>query len=179
VIYPHEDCLPLATPVLVDGVSVGTVGALDLEALKKFASPAPFGRGSENVVDEKVRRALEIKADRITFLKETDRWTQERDTLPKILNNAFRSSSLEGKDCSFQFVPYKLHIYEKGGGFFEYHRDTIHSPNHRATGILVFPYKHKGGDLLIKVGAGPPFCFKSDSNCDKLQSIRFYTGQSC
>lgn len=60
-----------------DGSSLGTIGALDLEALRALAAPSPFGRGTETIYDEMVRKGLEVTASQMHIVKEAT-WSDEK-----------------------------------------------------------------------------------------------------
>jgi 2OG-Fe(II) oxygenase superfamily len=144
--------------ILVDGVNIvgvkevpnkhnpsrsDKVPFIDLEALRKLGTVAPFGKGDKTVVDE-VRKALEVKADRIVLKTNPNAMSYITTKLQEIAPSGTT------------LVPklYKLHMYEQGGHF-EKHRDTLHADNHYATLIVVIPSsKFTGGELLLEDNHG-------------------------
>ena len=115
---------------------------LDVDLIRTLASPAPFGKGAETVVDETVRKAFEIKADRINVQN-----NKHFDVMLEMIQNV----APPGK----KLVPklYKLHLYETGGMFVK-HRDTVHAPNHHATLIVSLPCEYTGGAFVLEIGEG-------------------------
>lgn len=123
--------------IVIDGVH--TCNIEDAASIMKFATPAPFGKGSETVFDDKVRRALEIPAHRLNFQELNGFFTEHLSRCLGILGK--RGSRLSPR-------LYKLHIYQEGG-MFKPHRDTIHDPNHVATMVVQLPSEFTGGELVL------------------------------
>jgi hypothetical protein len=124
---------------LASGESLGRIGSLDLKAIEAVATVAPFGKGTETVVDTSVRLALEIPAkllDEDVPNAIADQLRRDVDTLAP-----------PGKKFDIRF--YKMHIY-KEGGFFSSHADTLHGKNHMATLVVGFPMEYKGGELVVQ-----------------------------
>ncbi|KAJ3055670.1 hypothetical protein HK097_009788 [Rhizophlyctis rosea] len=112
---------------------------LDVEKIKSVAHPAPFGKGSETVLDTNVRKAFEIKGGDLTV-----DYGEGFDKIQKELQKL----APEGK----VLVPklYKLQMYEVGGHF-KRHRDTVHSTNHYGTLIVGLPTNegYEGGEFVL------------------------------
>ncbi len=119
---------------------------VDIEKICELANPAPFGKGSETVYDEEVRKALEIKADRIKIIK------KENNT-KNFFDEQFKEMIPAGK--KFVYKLYKMQIYQEGGKF-ESHKDTIHTPNHYATLVVSIPTTFTGGELVSCSRVAPP-----------------------
>jgi 2OG-Fe(II) oxygenase superfamily len=158
---------PLANSVLVDGQEVGKAGALDLGKLESLATPSPFGRGTQTVYDEGVRKALEITADRIS------------GGLSGSLEDAFLDQAriaMAPKLRTFRCELHKLSIY-KEGCFFKEHVDTLRGADHMASAVVCLPSKHEGGQLVVSDGKGEMvFDFAKESGDDTLlQWAVFYT----
>ncbi len=117
---------------------------VDIEKICELANPAPFGKGSETVYDEEVRKALEIKADRIEITQKNSK---------NFFNEEFKEMIPSGK--KFVYKLYKMQIYQKGGKF-ENHKDTIHAPNHYATLVVSIPTTFTGGELVSSSRVAPP-----------------------
>ena len=118
---------------------------VDTEKICELANPAPFGKGSETVYDEEVRKALEIKADRIEI--------RQKNSKKSNFDEEFKEMIPTGK--KFVYKLYKMQIYQKGGKF-ESHKDTIHAPNHYATLVVSIPTRFTGGELVSSSRVAPP-----------------------
>lgn len=127
------------------GMPLGTLLKPNVESLRALAKPAPFGRGTERVLDTKVRDAHEIDASTFDIVKNLT----AASWLPSIEEFILRECALRGfPRCHFRVVLYKLHIYENGGHFGE-HKDTPHGPNHFLSGILILGSPFEGGELVL------------------------------
>lgn len=151
---------------LKDGTSLGSVANLSVEKIEEHGKVAPFGKGTETIVDENVRRAIEIAAC------DLDEETPKR--LADLLEQQVHTIAPFGKVFDIQF--YKLHMY-KEGGFFLKHADTLHGENHMATLVVGLPVEHEGGDLVVYNNEQQhTFSFAPGSKTkDKLQWAVFYT----
>ena len=134
--------------LLLPRIEVDGVGPLALpllpaqaKALIKVASRAPHGRGTETIVDTKVRRTWQIGADKVRIGGK--HWTK---TLAGIVERA-----TEGLGVSEPVTAelYKLLIYDKGS-FFVSHRDTEKAPGMFATLVVALPSQSEGGELVIR-----------------------------
>jgi len=125
---------------------------VDTEKIFMLSNPAPFGKGSETVFDENVRKALEIKAERIELSSCRELEQYFKNIIPM--------------NKKFVYKLYKMQIYEKGGKF-NRHKDTIHSPNHYATLVINIPVPgktFKGGELVL---------YKNDTTDEILTKCSF------
>jgi hypothetical protein len=122
---------------LVDGKVISDLNkkVVNVNLIRELGQVAPFGLGPETVVDETVRKAIEIPADRITI--ELDNF----DAITRALKEI-------APKCK-KLVPklYKLHMYEEGG-MLKAHRDTMHAPNHYATLTIGLATEYTGGDFI-------------------------------
>ena len=112
---------------------------LPVEQLVKLSTPAPFGKGSETVIDETVRKATEIPADAFP----PKLFDDLSDIIKPYLDWNFKPS-----DATWKLKLYKMHIYREGGKF-ERHVDTLHGSNHVATLVVGLGTQHEGGDLVV------------------------------
>ena len=110
--------------------------------LLKVAHKAPFGKGSQTIIDTTVRSAWEIDAEEILFLNPN--WNKFIDG---ILEDAKIGLGLEHQDISANL--YKMLIYETGD-FFLPHKDSEKEPGMFGTLILGLPSKHTGGALSVR-----------------------------
>ncbi len=147
---------------LADGTDLGTLRKLDLVAIEKVATVAPFGRGTESVVDPTVRCALEIPAALL-----------DPATPTLIAQKLYEGFNVLGSDYLVAKL-YKMHIY-KEGGFFAPHADTLHAPNHVATLVVGLPVAHEGGALVVRCNEhSESFTFSTDLQSG-LRWAAFYT----
>lgn len=124
-------------------------------SLTRLAGQAPFGKGSETLIDTSVRNTWEIDASSITM--ESPRWTSYLNDLVKDIATKL------GVDGSVQAQLYKLLIYEEGG-FFRTHREYVRrlrdcallilDSSEKAVGmfatlVIALPSEHTGGDVVV------------------------------
>lgn len=136
------------------------------KTLGELASPAPFGKGMETVVDLEVRNVLEL--DPINVVFENPEWEKMVNT---ITANVRKALGVTHK-VSHHF--YKLLLY-KQGSFFLPHKDTEKEDRMFATLTITLPSLHQGGDLVI-THAGETFSFSFDSkeHLFNIQYAAFY-----
>lgn len=124
----------------------GTDCALPLEegTVKKmiaYASVAPYGLGTETLVDTEVRRSWQIDAEQFSF--RNPRWARFlEDIVAEVCGGL-------GVAHEVRAEPYKLLIYE-AGGFFKGHRDTEKQKGMFATLVINLPCPHEGGQLRVQ-----------------------------
>lgn len=118
------------------------VTELQAQNLIKVAHKAPFGKGSQTIIDENVRSAWEIDADNLTF--KNAKW---EDWLEEVINEAKIQLGIEKKNISASL--YKMLIYEKGN-FFTWHKDSEKEKNMFATLSITLPSEHEGGELVVR-----------------------------
>jgi len=111
------------------------------EQLIEGAERAPYGRGSETLVDTEVRRTWQLDASRVRIGGQ--RWTED---LAQILG---RVTSALGVTGQVEAALYKLLVYDTGS-FFLSHRDSEKAPGMFATLVVVLPSIYTGGELLIR-----------------------------
>lgn len=109
--------------------------------LVAIAEQAPYGRGTETLVDPRVRRTWQLDATRVRL---TGRhWSED---LAKVVESVRLGL---GVAASIEAQIYKLLVYDTGS-FFVPHRDTEKAPGMFATLVIVLPGDYSGGDLLIR-----------------------------
>lgn len=139
-----------ATEIAAPNLEVEGIGLISLpfqqaqlEQLIACADQAPFGRGTETMIDTTVRRTWQIDARHLHFGGRN--WQRSLDAIV-----ASASTGLGVTDpVSAQL--YKLLIYDTGS-FFVGHRDTEKTPGMFATLVIVLPSVYRGGELLIRHG---------------------------
>jgi len=134
-----------APRIEVDGVGPIALPLLPVQATKliKSATRAPYGRGSETLVNTEVRRTWQIEANRVRIGGK--HWSA---TLDRIVARATEGLGLTEHVTA---ELYKLLIYDKGS-FFVSHRDTEKVPGMFATLVLALPSQSQGGELVVRHG---------------------------
>jgi hypothetical protein len=130
--------------VRIDVDGFGLVGlpltSSQCHALAQLATPAPYGRGQDTVIDPNVRQCGQIAASAVHMVDA--RWQK---LLAGVVQDAALALGVAGPT---EAQMYKLLVYETGG-FFLPHRDPEKAPGMFATLVLVLPSLHEGGEPVI------------------------------
>ena len=153
----------LAPRIEVEGVGLIALPLLPAQAkqLIKGATRAPFGRGTETVVDTKVRRTWQIEATRVTIGGK--HWPKTIDGI------VARAAEGLGVKEPVAVELYKLLVYDKGS-FFVSHRDTEKAPGMFATLVVVLPSQSEGGELVVRHNDREA---RLDLQCDEPSEVAF------
>ena len=145
---PGEVCTWGDRPLTMPGLEVSGLGAVRLplgtaqaRKLIKLARQAPYGKGTETVVDTNVRRVWEL--DPGQFQLTNPKWD---DLVAAILQDVQRALGLEDRKLAAHL--YKLLVYEKGS-FFLPHRDGEKLDRMVATLVIALPSEYEGGELIV------------------------------
>ncbi|KAJ9137727.1 2OG-Fe(II) oxygenase [Pleurostoma richardsiae] len=111
----------------------------DAEAIKRVCRQAPFGKGSQTVVDTSVRNTWEL--DPSQFELANPAW---ESCFSKILQHAADGLGLLDVTASL----HKLLLYEEGS-FFKRHKDSEKETGMVGTLVVCLPSQHEGGDVLL------------------------------
>ena len=150
---------PKIPTLYIDNKNMGTLDSLKVQDIKALAQPSPFGLGDKTVYDENVRKASEVKADRIKL---------DLGCPYEVQNMAPMGHKIEAK-------LYKLAIYEKDG-FFAEHCDTQHAKNHVGTLVVCLPVPHEGGAFILSDdGNELRLPFEELVKDGKIPWVSFYT----
>jgi len=136
--------MPLTMPGLkVDGLGVLSLplGKTQARKLIKQCRQAPYGKGTETLVDTDVRRTWELDPDQ--FQLTNPKW---EELVEEIVANVQHELGLEDRKLTAHL--YKLLVYEKGG-FFLPHRDGEKLDRMVATLVIVLPSVCDGGELIV------------------------------
>ncbi|EJT70669.1 hypothetical protein GGTG_11692 [Gaeumannomyces tritici R3-111a-1] len=121
-------------------------GEASFTKLAQDSQPAGFGYQGKNVLDESYRKAA--KMDRSDF--SSDFCPYELgiiDTIAQVLlPNTRDGISTKGVRAEL----YKLNIYSSPSGFFKSHVDTPRSEAQFGSLVVCLPYKHEGGQLIVR-----------------------------
>ena len=149
---PAEFCTSGQCPSTLPGLYVNKLGdiglpmsAAEAKRLIKVCKQAPYGKGTETVVDTKVRKVWELDPE--YFSLKNPKWEA---TIESILHEVEDRLGLPNKTLAAHL--YKLLVYEKGG-FFLPHRDGEKLDRMVATLVINLPSKHSGGELVIYIKA--------------------------
>ena len=114
----------------------------DLDWLRRHATPAPYGRGEETLLDREVRDALQIGAEHVKL-----KGAAAKRLANEILQRVAQDMGLD--DAELRLEPLKLLLYE-AGGHFAAHADTEKSEGMVASATVVVPGRYEGGTLAIE-----------------------------
>jgi predicted 2-oxoglutarate/Fe(II)-dependent dioxygenase YbiX len=114
---------------------------------------APFGKGEETVIDENVRRTLQVAPEHLTFVNP--------DYEYHIQELANRAACGLGLDEDVDVFLHKLLVYREGDHFAP-HRDSVHREGMFATLVVQLPSIVTGGKLVVS-NSGVTKEFSSDS----------------
>ncbi len=113
-----------------------------IRELLQAAERAPYGKGTETLVDASVRDCWQVDAERVRLGGRG--WP---DTLSSILEEVSAGLGCPGGRLETRL--YKLLVYQKGG-FFAEHRDTEKSDGMVATLTVTLPTFGSGGELIVR-----------------------------
>ncbi|KAK1596852.1 2OG-Fe(II) oxygenase superfamily protein [Colletotrichum navitas] len=105
------------------------------------AIQAPFGKGSQTIVDTKVRNTWEV--DPKHFELRSPRWGTDLQRICAIVAGDM------GIRSSVTAELYRLLVYEKGA-MFKAHTDSEKCPGMFGTLVICLPSPHEGGDVVVK-----------------------------
>ena len=134
--------------VHVPRLEVEGVGAIALPLLPAqadqiiaVAERAPYGRGTETLVDTDVRRTWQVGAERVRIAGKA--WDEG---LAAMVEQAVAGLGVTGP---VRAELYKLLVYDTGS-FFVRHRDSEKAPGMFATLVVVLPSEYSGGELVVR-----------------------------
>lgn len=161
-------------PFVFPGLTVQDLGeiaypinSLQAKALIQEAHKAPFGKGSQTIIDDTVRSAWEIDAEKLNF--NGQQWDK---FLQKALATIKPQLGIE--DVEIEAHLYKMLIYEEGD-FFLSHRDSEKEKGMFGTLIIGLPSQHSGGELLVRFdGEEKSVYFAEAANNHKIPYVAFY-----
>ena len=149
-------------------IAVAGVGPISLpllpaqaEQLAAVAEQAPYGRGTDTLIDTDVRRTWQIGPDHIRI--DGRHWQQSLSAI------VARCTAGLGVSEPASAELYKMLVYDTGS-FFLSHRDTEKVPGMFATLAIVLPSIYTGGELLIR-HRGREVCL--DLACEDSAEVGF------
>jgi hypothetical protein len=146
---PGSFCASGSVPAFLPGLEVAGLGPVGLpltagqaKELKKLCEQAPYGKGTETVVDTSVRRVWRLKPERFTLTN--PEWEQFlRQTLAKV------QAELGLEEQKLEAHLYDLLLYEPGS-FFLPHRDGEKLDRMVGTLVITLPSSFQGGELAVR-----------------------------
>lgn len=171
---PGDICTAGDLPLTMPGLEVGGLGLLRLplaerqaRKLIKCCQQAPYGKGSQTLVDTAVRRMWELDEKYVRFTN--PKWENLVDSIVEVVQ---KQLGLEEKKLTAHL--YKLLVYEKGS-FFLPHRDGEKLDRMVATLVVVLPSAHEGGELIVSHnGRQYEFDFAGAASGHELSYAAFY-----
>ena len=159
----------------IPAVSVNNVGRIayplclpQAELLLKVATQAPFGKGTETIVDDNIRKVWQIDGNLVTVNRQ---WVDF--LLPKIVADCCAKLGIDAQKMGVRASLYKMLLYEEGGHF-KTHRDTEKEPGMFGSLLIQLPAEHEGGRLVVEHhGKVKYFDFSKESG-DKAFYASFY-----
>ena len=143
-IFAAGDRVPAMPGLEVEGL--GTVGLplsnAQARALIRRCRQAPYGKGTQTLVDTDVRRVWEMNPTH--FELTNPKWEA---LIESILEEVQQRLGLA--ECKLSAHLYKLLLYEEGS-FFLSHRDGERLDAMVATLIVALPAAHEGGELVVR-----------------------------
>ncbi len=145
---PGDICTSSDLPLTMPGLVVEGLGMLRLplgesqaRELVARCRQAPYGKGTQTLVDTAVRRVWELDSKYVQFTN--PKWTLLIDS---IIDEVQKKLGLESRKLTAHL--YKLLVYETGS-FFLPHRDGEKLDRMVATLVVVLPSAHEGGALIV------------------------------
>lgn len=162
-------------------ISCGTLMNPNITQLLNAAKGSSFGKGTETVYDENVRKGKEITAKQLTFVKKVKPKT-DSDEAAANYDDDFSFEELIKETLIMKHLPadflgenngtevrfYKMAIYEPGGHF-QVHRDTVHAASHKATLLIEVRSDHEGGELKFEKN-GEEFVWNLTNKSDSTEA---------
>ncbi|HEV3259068.1 MAG TPA: 2OG-Fe(II) oxygenase [Gemmataceae bacterium] len=140
-------CLPVDDPgIEVEGLGTITLPLKRLTAKELIAScrVAPYGKGTQTLVNKKVRNTFELDPKKFRL---SEAWNV---AIADAMRPVAEQLGLPAEQLEARL--YKLLVYERGG-FFLSHRDSEKHDRMVASMIVVLPNRFEGGTLVVRHGA--------------------------
>ncbi len=161
---PGTFCIQGSVPAILPGLEVKKLGPIGLpltvrqaKELKEHCEQAPYGKGTQTLVDTNVRNVWRMAPDRLELTNpDWDKFVQD------IVGKVQAELGLEKQ--KLQAHLYDLLLYEPGS-FFLPHKDGEKLDRMVATLVIVLPSPHEGGELVVRhEGQEQVIDFSSSSN---------------
>lgn len=171
---PGDFCTCGDRPLVMPGLDVDGMGVVGFPLTKtqarkliKLCQQAPYGKGTETVVDTDVRRVWEL--DPAQFQLTNPKW---EECVSSIVDDVKAALGL-GRQKLVAHL-YKLLVYEKDS-FFLPHRDGEKLDRMVATLVIGLPAVHEGGELVVSHdGRSREIVFAGAATGHELSYAAFY-----
>ncbi len=171
---PGTFCTSSDLPLVMPGLEVDGLGAVRLplgktqaRQLRTLSRQAPYGKGTETLVDTNVRRVWELDPEQ--FQLTNPKW---HELLLSIIDRVREELGLGRRKLAAHL--YKLLLYEEGG-FFLPHRDGEKLDRMVATLVIGLPSVHEGGELIVSHdGTAHAIAFTGAASGHELSFAAFY-----
>jgi len=145
---PGSFCVQGSRPAILPGLEVEGIGPVGMPLvstqageLKRKCEQAPYGKGTETLVDTSVRRVWRLEPERFALANpDWDRFVAD------IVEHVQQELGLATKLTAHL---YDLLLYEPGS-FFLPHKDGEKLDGMVATLVVVLPSQHEGGALVVR-----------------------------
>ncbi|KAF8309718.1 hypothetical protein DL93DRAFT_2141150, partial [Clavulina sp. PMI_390] len=144
--------------------------AQDVQPLLEACKKAPFGRGSETILDPAYRRALMLPSHRFSVSPSTTIDPYLCGILDNISHHLLNRSNRR-----IIATLDKLNVYGPGD-FFKGHVDTPRSSDMFGTLVINLPVSHEGGELVIFSSNAKLPRAASDSTSTQVEGAEPHTG---
>ena len=156
------------------GLTVDGVGTISLPLPKAQAKQlvsrfeqAPFGRGTETLVDKTVRNTFQLPPEHFKIMNLD--WAKEVNNLVSTVRHDLGVQA----HLKVEAQLYKLLLYESGS-FFAMHRDSEKVDGMFGTMVIVLPSAFTGGELVVKHQGDTEEFDQSATSSFGSQYIAFY-----
>ncbi len=152
----------------IDGVGTVSFPVPQAQAREiiQHAEQAPYGKGSQTLIDPNVRKVWQVAPGKIRL--GGMKW---EETLANILAQV--TLGLGCQDVAVSAELYKLLLYDPGS-FFIPHRDTEKTGGMFGTLVVVLPSFHRGGELIIRHAGREVSLDLSTQDVSQLTYAAFY-----
>ncbi|KAF9442838.1 hypothetical protein P691DRAFT_797966 [Macrolepiota fuliginosa MF-IS2] len=121
---------------------LGSTTEVQAADLSDACGPAGFGLGQENVLDDSYRKAGKLDEGKFSWNFNPDHGSFASE----VATGLFPWNTL---NQGIRFEMYKLNVYGEGS-FFKPHQDTPRGKDMFGSLVLVLPFEHAGGNLLLR-----------------------------
>ena len=150
------------------GIDVKNVGVLrfplkpkSVKSLVQQCQIAPFGKGTETLVDTEVRKTFELSPENFQL---SDAWNS---AIKDVTRTAAVELGLPPDELEAKL--YKLLVYQ-AGGFFLPHQDSEKGDGMLASLVVVLPNEFNGGSLSVRHGPREQYFFFGEAKSGKAPS---------
>jgi 2OG-Fe(II) oxygenase superfamily len=164
--------LPMVT---VQGVGKLSFPLMEMvvEPLKAVSEKAPFGKGTETVQDDNVRKAWQMDASKV-MLGGGKAWDKALQSIVDTACNDLGFSTQRIQQFGIHAILYKLLLYEAGGHFTP-HQDTEKEDGMFGTLVIQLPSLFTGGELSVWHNGETKKFNLADQCEEQFKHIAFYT----